>query len=102
MTDLAVIRDWLAGFQIIFGLVGLVVGLRTRGGPVGSLAPLAAIFLIQGAARFLTGVVAEGILISVEGALVVAALVWFVRVSRAERARTRELLSQRANSRSLE
>ena len=102
MSDLTVIRDWLAGFQIIFGLVGLVVGLRTRGGPVESLAPLAAIFLTQGAARFLTGVVTDGILIPVEGALVVAALVWFVRVSRAERARTRELLSQRADSRNRE
>jgi len=97
-TDLTVLANWLAGIQVVFGLVALVAGLHARGRPGELLAPLGAMWLIPGVSRFLSGTIPEEILIPFGVVLFAAAVVWFVHVYRASRARTRELLRQRGQA----
>lgn len=99
-TGLTVAGNWLAVVQVVFGFVALVTGLRNRGTQTEIVAPLGAVFLIQGVARLLGGTVAAGILITVEAAVLAAAIAWFVRVNRASGARIRERVARRDPSQS--
>lgn len=97
--DPTLMREWLAWAQLVFGFACLVVGLRTRGRPGELLAPVGVMGVVAALSHFLTGTLRDEILIPLEVSAFAALTVWFVRGYRASRARTRERLGQRAQSR---
>ena len=97
-ADFAVLDIWLAGIQVVVGMLTLVSGLLARGRPGEILAPLGAMLLISGSSRFLSGVVADEILIPTRVVLFAAVAVWWIRDYRALRARSRELLRPRSQA----
>jgi hypothetical protein len=100
LTDIDTVTRWLAGAQLAFGSVCLVMGLRARGRPGEVFAPVGAMAIVTGLSHFLWGTVPDAVLITVDLVATVALTVWFVRGYRASRARTRELLKQRDASQS--
>jgi hypothetical protein len=81
----AELTPWIGVIQIAMGLPSLVMGLRARGRSDEWLAPLGAVFLSLGVSKILRGTVTDGVLMASVGVVVVAGIIWFVRVERRRR-----------------
>jgi len=86
----------IAWFQLVFGGAYFVLGLRSKGSHgTEYFAPLGLWFVLGGVFRLLNGRVPDEVLITLYVLSFAAVGVWFVRVQRAFKARSRELARQR-------
>jgi hypothetical protein len=91
----------LAWFQLVFGGVYFVWGLRSKRSPgTQYFAPLGLWFIIGSVCKFLDGLVPDAVLLSLYVLSFAAVGIWFVRTYRALNARASELARQREQSKS--
>ncbi len=94
------VGKWVAVAQLAMGIVCLVTGLRNRDRSGDLLAPMGAMFVVFALFKLTRRTVPLEILIPLTLLAFTVLTVWYVRAFRAARARTRELLKQRAQSQS--
>jgi hypothetical protein len=96
-TDHETLNTGIAWFELVSGCLYLVLGirggLRTR-----YFRPLGLWFILAAASRFLAGRISDGALITLAVLGFLAVAVWFLRVRRAVKAHTREVIRQRAQA----
>ena len=103
MTPIAtpdVVGWWLGAIKLALAFLGLGSLLRTQSGRRQPMVAVFAMIGMSGATRLLQGIAPDRVLITIDVLAFAAAIFWFVRLRRAQKARALELRSQRGQLRS--